>query len=233
MVFFLVILGIFRELWQAVADAGMPLAAEPRALVWYLAITEWVLLSVPAMHLEVHDLIRRGDVAYHVGRPVSFVGAAVAEGCGILAVRSPVLLATAYAGAAAFTSWTPSPVALLVLVPLGLCAAALLTTLYVGLGLLTFWVGDIAPLSWVFQKALFVLGGLMMPLAVYPDTIQWLASITPFSATLAAPAALVLGAPLADAWWVFARLLFWGGATTLGLSWISRRALVRLTVNGG
>jgi hypothetical protein len=33
--FFAVILGVFSSLWRAVAEAGMPLAASPKALVWY------------------------------------------------------------------------------------------------------------------------------------------------------------------------------------------------------
>ena len=45
--FFAVILGVFSSLWRAVAEAGMPVAADPKALVWYLAATEWIVLSAP------------------------------------------------------------------------------------------------------------------------------------------------------------------------------------------
>jgi len=74
-VFFAVVLGVFSSLWRAIAETGMPLGADRRALVWYLAITEWILLSAPPIHLEIEEAIRRGDVVYELGRPVSYIAA--------------------------------------------------------------------------------------------------------------------------------------------------------------
>src|SRR6478752_1760170 len=91
MAFFAVILGVFSSLWRAVAEAGMPIAADPKSLVWYLAATEWILLSAPPIHLEIQEAIRRGDVVYRLGHPVSFVLAELASGLGRLAVRAPFL----------------------------------------------------------------------------------------------------------------------------------------------
>src|SRR5437667_1368026 len=60
--FFAVILGVFSSLWHAVAEAGMPIAADPKALVWYLAVTEWIVLSAPPIHIDIQEAIRRGDL---------------------------------------------------------------------------------------------------------------------------------------------------------------------------
>jgi hypothetical protein len=73
--FFAIVLGVFSSLWRAVAEGGMPIAVSPKALVWYLAATEWILLSAPPIHLDIQDALRRGDVVYLLGRPVSYVGA--------------------------------------------------------------------------------------------------------------------------------------------------------------
>src|SRR5215831_9906708 len=78
MAFFAVILGVFSSLWRAVAEAGMPIGGDPKLFVWYLATTEWILLSAPMVHVDVQESIRRGDVVYHLGRPVSYPGAAFA-----------------------------------------------------------------------------------------------------------------------------------------------------------
>ena len=56
-VFFAVILGVFASLWHAVAEAGMPIAADPKALVWYLAITEWIVLSAPPIHIDIQEVV--------------------------------------------------------------------------------------------------------------------------------------------------------------------------------
>ena len=144
-VFFAVILGVFSSLWHVVAEAGMPVATDPNALVWYLAVTEWVVLSAPPMHIEIQEAIRRGDVVYQLGRPVSYVGAKFAEGLGLLVMRAPLLGVTACVCAFAFTGWIPPLRVLACTVPFGLAAAALLTGLYLWIGLLAFWLEDVSP----------------------------------------------------------------------------------------
>ena len=72
-VFFAIILGVFATLSRAVAEAGMPLGQSPTTMVWYLAITEWVLLSAPLIQFQIEDDVRRGDVAYQLARPASYL----------------------------------------------------------------------------------------------------------------------------------------------------------------
>jgi viologen exporter family transport system permease protein len=232
-VFFAVILGVFASLWRAVAEAGMPIAADPRALVWYLAATEWILLSAPTVHVDLQEAIRRGDVACQLGRPVSFVGAAFAEGLGLLALRSPVLGVTAFISAYAFTAWTPPLAVFLCVVPFGLVGSAVITGLYLGIGLLAFWLHDVSPVYWVWQKLLFVLGGLMLPLPLYPVLVQRAAALTPFPSVLGGPASFVLRSDGSDAIGLAWHLALWAAVTAVSVWWVFRRALRALTINGG
>ncbi len=233
MVFFAVILGVFSSLWRAASEAGLSMTANPKSLVWYLATTEWILLSVPPIHLEIQAAIRRGDVVYRLGHPVSYVVAEFASGLGLLAVRSPFLGLTAFLCAFAFTGWTPPLSALLFVVPFGLAASALVTALYLGIGLLAFWLQDVAPVYWVWQKLMFVLGGLLLPLELYPTLIQRAAAFTPFPWLLAAPASFMLGTPLVSASALAGSLVLWSAATALTVSWMFRRAVSTVTINGG
>ena len=233
MAFFAVILGVFSSLWRAVAEAGMPVAADPRPLVWYLAATEWILLSAPPVHLEIQEAIRRGDVVYRLGRPVSYVAAEFAAGLGLLAVRAPLLGLTAFLCAFAFTGWTPPPSALVVVVTFGFVASALITALYLAIGLLAFWLQDVAPVYWVWQKLMFVLGGLMLPLDLYPAFVQRAAAFTPFPSLLGAPASFVLRTHLATPATLAGHLVLWTGVTASAVSWIFRRAASTVTINGG
>ena len=233
MVFFAVILGVFSSLWRAVAEAGMPIAANPKSLVWYLAATEWILLSAPPIHLEIQEAIRRGDVVYRLGHPVSYVVAEFASGLGLLGVRAPFLALTAFLCAFAFTGWIPPMSALVVVVPFGLAASALVTAWYLGIGLLAFWLQDVAPVYWVWQKLMFVLGGLMLPLDLYPAFIQRAAAFTPFPLLLAAPASFMLGTPLVSPGPLAGALVFWSGITAFTVSWTFRRAVSTVTINGG
>jgi len=232
-VFFAVILGVFSSLWRAVAEAGMPVAADPNALVWYLAATEWVVLSAPPIHIGIQEAIRRGDVVCQLSRPVSFVGAAFAEGLGLMAVRAPALAVTACVCAFVFTGWMPPLGLLACTVPFGLAAAALITALNLWVGLMAFWLEDVSPVYWLSQKLLFVLGGLMLPLELYPDFIRRAAAFTPFPSVLAGPASFVLQRSSAGAGVLARDLAIWSAVTALAVWWAFRRAASALTVNGG
>jgi ABC-2 type transport system permease protein len=233
MAFFAVILGVFSSLWRAVGEAGMPIAADARTLVWYLAATEWIYLSAPPVHLEIQETIRRGDIVYRLGRPVSFVCSECATGLGLLAVRAPVLAVTAFVCALAFTGTVPPLRALLMVVPFGLAAAALLTILWVWIGMLAFWLHDVSPVSWVWQKLMFVLGGLMLPLPLYPLFVQRVAALTPFPVLLSEPASIVLGAAGTSSAALAIRLAAWCVVTAVGMAVMFRRATSALSVNGG
>jgi ABC-2 type transport system permease protein len=233
MAFFAVILGVFSSLWRATGEAGMTLGEGTDAFVWYLAGTEWILLSAPLIHVDIQEAIRRGDVIYRLGRPVSYVGAALAEGLGTLVARAPLLGLTAFACAFLFTGWVPPARAIAVVVAFGLIASGLLTCLYLGIGLLAFWIEDVSPVYWVWQKLLFVLGGLMLPISLYPDFMQRFAALTPFPVILAGPASFVLEGSAVAPMTLARDLAIWCAATALCVRWMFRRATNTLAVNGG
>jgi ABC-2 type transport system permease protein len=232
-VFFAVILGVFASLWRAIAETGMPIAADPKLLVWYLATTEWIILSAPQIHVDVQESVRSGDMACRLGRPVSYVGSAFAEALGVLAVRAPLLAATAWAGAFAFTGWTPPLASLAPTLPLGFAAAAAITGMYLWIGLLAFWIEDVSPVFWVVQKLLFVFGGLMLPIELYPRAIQTAAAWTPFPAMLAGPASFVLRQSVAGWPTLAVHLSAWGALIAVAVWWAFRRATATVTINGG
>jgi len=233
MVFFVVIIGVFSSLWRATREAGLAITADPRSLVWYLASTEWILLSAPLIHVDVQEALRRGDVACQLGRPVSYVGAAFAQALGLVASRSPLLAATAFLCAFAFTGWVPPWRALAAVALFGSAATALLTALHLAIGLVAFWIGEVTPVFWVWQKLLFVFGGLMLPIRLYPSIMQRIAALTPFPDILAGPASFVLGAEAVATDVLAARLAMWCAVTGGIVVWMYARARRDLEVNGG
>lgn len=231
--FLAVFLGIFSGLWKTVAEDGMPIPASPASLVWYLAITEWILMSVPLVHLDIESEVRRGDIAYHAARPVSLVAGWLAQATGAFLFRAPVLAVAAFAGAWAFTGELPDARVWLHVVPLGLVAGLVLTILHVPVGLLAFWLPDVSPPYWVAQKVLFVLGGLTLPLSLYPAWARDLALATPFPWLLWAPAARVIGSGEGPGPWALIPLGAWGVLALAATGWLHTRAHRMLQVNGG
>jgi ABC-2 type transport system permease protein len=225
--FYLAILLVFSRLWQALDPKG-----GHAAYVWYVALTEWVVLAMPLLSVDIEEEVRRGDIAYRIVRPVSYLWAKVAEGLGSGLVRLMVL-----GGCGGLAAWlltgTPPPRGLLLALPLGTLSLLLLMLCQAAIGLSAFWLGDTAPIFWIWQKTLFVLGGLMFPLEVYPEWLQRAAYFTPFAPLLHGWARLSFGFDPALAARMAALMLAWGVVFTAFVAWLYRRALVVMDVNGG
>ena len=224
---------VFAQLYRVLL-ADQPKGAHgPREYLWYIAITEWILCALPRFHLDIEQDVRIGDVAYQLTRPTSYLGfrlsIAAAEFCANLVLLAVVGLCVGFALVGA----PEDPYALIAAVPLALLACLLWMLCTAAIGLSAFWVHDTAPLFWVFQKSVFVLGGLWVPLQLYPDWLRTLALALPFSAMLYTPAQVVFGAG-ADDWALsLGRLIAWCAAAALVLHVVHARALRALDVHGG
>ena len=99
------------------------------------------------------------------------------------------------------------------------------------LGYVAVWFGVSGPVFWVWQKLLFVFGGLQFPLLLYPDLLRRIAEYSPFAAMLFAPGSLVLdGGPTIVS--LFAGQLLWLailGAMTVA---VGRSVTARLVRTG-
>lgn len=232
--FYAVILLIFSRLWTVVREGGALPGRSAADLLWYLAITEWVVLSQPPIHLDIEQEIRTGDIAYRLARPVSYLGTRLAESAGDVALRLATLGVAGVALAWGFGGSLPTdPRGLLFAVPLGLLAAAVGLLFHAVIGLTAFWLQDCSPLYWIWQKLAFVFGGLLLPLEIYPEWLRAIALWTPFSALMYGPGRMAFGWDPAYAALVAAKLVLWAALAALLVRVVYRRALVVLDVNGG
>jgi ABC-2 type transport system permease protein len=227
-------LGIFAALWRAIAETRVALGVPVNQVIWYLAVTEWILCSVPHPEFEIEQQVRRGDIGYQLARPVSLLTATVAQGMGSLGLRAPVFALAAWGTALLFAGALPAhPGGLVWALAFGLFAIVVLFMFQVALGICAFWFQNIAPLGWIWNKSAFLFGGLMLPLPLYPELIQRMAEKTPFPALLYGPARFVLDGNPDFAGSLLISQLGWfvvAGAIALGLY---RTAVDAVTINGG
>jgi ABC-2 type transport system permease protein len=232
--FYAVILFVFSRLWDAVLEGEPIPGVERHQLVWYLAITEWIVLSMPPLHTEVEDEVRRGDLVYRLARPVPYPLTKLAEGFGELLVRMVSLGVVGFVVALVLTGTLPAaPARLPWLVPLGLGAGVLSLVIHFAIGLTSFWLHDCRPVQWVWQKAAFLLGGLLLPLELYPPWLRAVAELSPLSALLYGPGSVALGLDTTGIGLVLARQLLWTCVALVGLAWLFRRGVERLELGGG
>ena len=195
-VFYMLLLVVLTALWDKVAAERLPgtLARSLPAggLALYIGVTEWIGLSVPAIHLRLEDDIRSGALEAHLLRPRSYLVQRVAEAAGAMLVRltatgSAALLMLSVSG----RRWPSLAVlaALTIVGPLGAMVGILLFTIA---GLSAFWLRRTLPPFLIIQKLLFLLGGLFAPITLYPAWLARPASASPFAAHMFWPAELTL-----------------------------------------
>ena len=232
--FYGVILLVFSRLWRVAAERGAIALASPKDLLWYLAVTEWVILSVPLIHLQIEADVQRGDVAALLPRPISYLGSRLAESAGDYLLRSLTLAIAGCAFATAMTGGLPDdPRGLLLALPLGLFSGLVALCFYAAIGLMSVWVTDCGPIYWIWQKCAFILGGLMLPLEVYPAWLRNFALLTPFAALMNGPGRMVFGWQPWLASRIALQLVAWSVVATATLVVVYARARRRLEVSGG
>ena len=232
--FYALILFIFTRLWNVVLEQRPVPGIDATSFVWYLAITEWIVLSVPMLFLDIEKDVRDGDLVYKLTRPLAYPIAKLAEGFGDLLVRMALLGTFGFCLAWAYTGAIPLSLrAWMVLLPVGVAAGALTLVFYAIIGVLAFWIHDSRPVYWMWQKASFVLGGLIVPLELYPDWLRAVASWSPFSALLHGPGQLALGVPPEAIVLVVAKLAAWTVVAGLVLAALYHRGLKTVAVGGG
>jgi ABC-2 type transport system permease protein len=64
-----------------------------------------------------------------------------------------------------------------------LCGVILSLFLYTIIGLLSFWIEDINPIFWMVDKAVMILGGSYLPIALFPEFIFKMAIYSPFGSS--------------------------------------------------
>lgn len=232
-----VILFIFLQLWRATyAESGAERLGGltlPQML-WYLAITEAIILSAPRVSHEVDQEVRTGALAVQLVRPLSYPLARLGMTLGERLVR--FALNAGVGALVALVLVGPVPVA-----PQGLAmfAAALLgafvldflALFLVGLG--AFWMEDTSGLALIYSRLTMILGGMLLPLELFPEAVQPLLRALPFAGIVYGPARLFVrpdAAFLAD---LLVRQGVAVAAFALAVAAVYRAGIGRIHANGG
>jgi ABC-2 type transport system permease protein len=236
-VFMVVILVTFVQLWTttfAVTNQSVISGFSVSQLVWYLVITEVVALSGPRIAQSIDNQVRAGDVAYALARPYWYPLYHLAWSWGDTLLRVPVnLLVGSLVALIAVGPPDTSALAALATLLLWIGAITLKVSIEILIGLSAFWVEDTAPFEWIYAKILFTLGGLLLPLELFPDWLAAIARSLPFAAIMYAPARAFVG----FSWDVVGQMvlaqLTWIALTWLLLVIVFSRATRRLVAHGG
>jgi ABC-2 type transport system permease protein len=235
--FMVVILYVFVQLWRATYSAvgaatiaGLSFADT----LWYLVMTETIELSRSRFANQMSDEVKDGSIAYTMGRPYNYLLYHWSYGLGDTLLRLAInfsagtILVTALVG--------PRPVQPVYVLPLLvsiLLAMALNFCIQGLIGLCAFFTEDVQSIQIIYQKFLFILGGMLIPLDFFPGWLKDFSLILPFNTMMYAPARLFVSFDWTRWLNVTAMQLAWLGVFALALWALFRVGLRHVSINGG
>ncbi|MCU1344267.1 MAG: transporter permease [Acidimicrobiia bacterium] len=194
--FYLVVAGTMGTLWRVAAHGhgGQLAGYTATQLTWYLAASEAVTVCLNSRLIErVGDDIGSGLVAVEMLRPASVLGVRVSDEMGACLPR---LLACATAGfmlANVAGGTATNYEALLLAVPAMVLAIACNIMLQHAVAAAAFWLRDARSSWYLYQKLVFILGGMLIPLQLLPSGLRAVCFVLPFAAMAYVPARLASG----------------------------------------
>lgn len=235
--FMAVVIFVFIQLWAVTFQvsgrssvAGFDL---PR-MIWYLVLTETIIMSCPRTFTRIDQDVKSGDLAYALNRPYNYAlfQYATYMGNGLLAL--PVNFAVGAVLALALAGSPPIPaLAWPAVVVASLLAMSLNFVVELGIGLLAFWFEDTYAFFWIYQKIVFTLGGLFLPLDLFPPVLRQVAANLPFTSISYAPAKLAAAFDVERFLDTVATQIFWLAVLAAVVTLIYRGGVRRVNVNGG
>lgn len=191
-------------------------AIRMETMIWYFTLTELIAVSFGFGFREVRDDVLGGAVATALHRPLSYVRLKLLEWAGRMAFDLPVFAAVGFVMAYQLTGMVPFGVEDIPFLLISIVLSALtMSCFYLAVGLMETWGPYARPAFWILQKVMFLFGGLILPIAVYPALLQKISWATPFPAILTVPARIAFDPGVATMAAGVAVQIFWLGAAVL------------------
>ncbi len=198
-----IIMFVFIQLWRVtygLRGGGSIDGYTFQEMIWYLVMTEAVVLSLPRIHATIESEVKGGDLALRLNKPYSYLlfHFAAFIGEGVLRFTTSLLIGglTAYLMVGGFTfHWAGLPI----LAVLYLTTTALNFFYMASVGLLAFWTEDVLGIFLLFDRLKWILGAFFLPVEVYPEAARRLVEVLPFRHMIGGPARLFVKFSIEDA----------------------------------
>jgi ABC-2 type transport system permease protein len=194
-IYVLVVLAI-GGMWRAAAGAngGAIAGYSAVAITWYIAASEAAYVSVDTKMIEqIGDEIASGEVAMELLRPASVFGVRIASQLGRVLPKLLMLSATGCVLCLLLVGRPPDPLGLALAAPALVLAVSCNLAAQHAVAAISFWIRDAKSGWFLYQKVIFIIGGMLLPLQALPDRLHDIALALPFMTMAYVPARLASG----------------------------------------
>lgn len=235
--FLVVIMFIFAQLWRAtfrLQETGVIESFSFSQILWYLASSESIVLSLPQVGRDIDEEVKSGTVAYSLNKPYSYPLFYYARYLGNAVFRLALNLLVAGAVTwllAGAPAWTLRSVAA------ALVSVVLAFTMdfwaQFSIAVLAFWVEDTWAFRFLYSRVLIVLGGVLLPLDVLPPVVRRVSGCLPVSQVVYGPAKTLLYFEVKNWLALISGQASWIAALMMLAYGLFRLGVKRLAVQGG
>ena len=195
---FIVIIYIFQQLWQFIYGGGgtgkLINGYTVKMMIWYMIMAEVLMYAVNARGVTraFGNDIKSGKIAYQLNKPYNYYLYQISTQAGEFIWKLLFLIPTAILTGLILLGPIQNFNFIYVLpILISLLLAVLLTCIIYGtIGLLTFWIEEASPFTWVVQKFQMLLG-LFFPPEFFPVWLQPVIEYSPVYAMMSGPCKLL------------------------------------------
>lgn len=187
-----VLAGLLRA--AAHANGGSIAGYSAIAVTWYIATSEAGTISMNSRLIDdIGGDIASGAIAVELLRPVSVLRQRVLIEFGRVLPRLAVCIAVGGVVARITGGPIPHGAAAFLAIPSLVLAVACNIVAQHAFAAGSFWLRESRAMWFLYQKFVFMLGGMLIPLEVFPAWMRSIAAVTPFPSMAYAPARLASG----------------------------------------
>lgn len=202
------------------------------SMFFYFAFSTFRLRDISR---SIMQDVQSGNIEVFLNRPISYLSYKTwwQIGSGIYSFLFVVILGSL---GLFFIIGLPPTMTIGIFLPtllLVFLGASILTLLvYALVGVLAFWVEDINPVFWIVDKAVMILGGSYLPIALFPPLMYKIALYSPFGASQFITH--TVNESWKSDWYILIGIqLFWIIISGIVLYFLYSRAKQKISVNGG
>jgi ABC-2 type transport system permease protein len=235
--FFVFIMFIYLMLWKNIyGQKGESLAGLTiNKMIWYLVVTELITLSRTDLHSQVNEDVKTGNIAYLLNKPYNYVLYCFSYFMGEIGTKlltngiAGLAIGLIYVGALEGFNFLHLPFMILSI----LAGCVIHFFIYIILALTSFWFEENSAFFWIYSKLVFTLGGMLMPIELFPGWLQSLSKYMPFAYVTYVPAKLAVDFSFANFYRQFSLQLVYILVFFILAMALYRKGARSLNVNGG
>jgi ABC-2 type transport system permease protein len=233
--FIALIIFIFFNLWTVIFGSNQYIAGFTIVMMlWYLVMTESIVTAQSQVLEDIGDEMITGSIANYLSKPYSYIFYKYSYSIG----RSIIKFLTTFimCGTVVFLLLGPLNINLLYLpfiLIIVLLAMTLNFVIMAFLGVFAFWLEDAKGLEFIYNKIVFTLGGMLVPLDIFPQWLHTISIYLPFSYIAYYPAKLFVGFEFTLFFKVITVEIAWIAVFILLTTLAYKYCIKRVSVNGG